>query len=134
MDVRAWFLRWSMLNFMFFFHCAIHFGVFRVLRTFHKSFCLFFDFFQLSFRASFIWCSFWVVSSRILIFNILFNFLLFVQSFSVWQISLLSLPIQLLIRSGRSAEESLMILVPEAYKNHPTLMIKYPEVFFSWQL
>lgn len=35
---------------------------------------------------------------------------------------------ELLIRSGRSAEESLMILVPEAYKNHPTLMIKYPEV------
>jgi len=36
--------------------------------------------------------------------------------------------VQLLIRSGRTPEESLMILVPEAYKNHPTLMIKYPEV------
>ncbi|XP_030515796.2 LOW QUALITY PROTEIN: ferredoxin-dependent glutamate synthase 1, chloroplastic/mitochondrial [Rhodamnia argentea] len=35
---------------------------------------------------------------------------------------------ELLIRSGRAPEESLMILVPEAYKNHPTLSIKYPEV------
>ncbi|KAK9740733.1 hypothetical protein RND81_03G056400 [Saponaria officinalis] len=35
---------------------------------------------------------------------------------------------ELLIRSGRAAEESLMILFPEAYKNHPTLSIKYPEV------
>ncbi|KAG9156250.1 hypothetical protein Leryth_009131 [Lithospermum erythrorhizon] len=35
---------------------------------------------------------------------------------------------ELLIRSGRTAEEALMILVPEAYKNHPTLSIKYPEV------
>ncbi|KAM7505251.1 hypothetical protein LguiB_004155 [Lonicera macranthoides] len=34
---------------------------------------------------------------------------------------------ELLLRSGRSAEEALMILVPEAYKNHPTLMMKYPE-------
>ncbi|KFK36969.1 hypothetical protein AALP_AA4G195900 [Arabis alpina] len=34
---------------------------------------------------------------------------------------------ELLIRSGRTPEESLMILVPEAYKNHPTLTIKYPE-------
>ncbi|XP_073222025.1 ferredoxin-dependent glutamate synthase, chloroplastic isoform X2 [Cicer arietinum] len=34
---------------------------------------------------------------------------------------------ELLIRSGRSPEESMMILVPEAYKNHPTLSIKYPE-------
>ncbi|KAJ0043019.1 hypothetical protein Pint_18248 [Pistacia integerrima] len=34
---------------------------------------------------------------------------------------------ELLLRSGRSPEEALMILVPEAYKNHPTLMIKYPE-------
>ncbi|CAL5423087.1 unnamed protein product [Camellia sinensis] len=33
-----------------------------------------------------------------------------------------------LIKSGRSPEEALMILVPEAYKNHPTLSIKYPEV------
>lgn len=37
--------------------------------------------------------------------------------------------VQLLIRSGRSPEEAMMILVPEAYKNHPTLTIKYPEVF-----
>lgn len=35
---------------------------------------------------------------------------------------------ELLIRSGRAPEESLMILVPEAYKHHPTLSIKYPEV------
>ncbi|GMY19377.1 ferredoxin-dependent glutamate synthase, chloroplastic [Fagus crenata] len=35
---------------------------------------------------------------------------------------------ELLIRSGRTPEEALMILVPEAYKNHPTLTIKYPEV------
>lgn len=35
---------------------------------------------------------------------------------------------ELLLRSGRSPEEALMILVPEAYKNHPTLMIKYPEI------
>ncbi|XP_058205843.1 ferredoxin-dependent glutamate synthase, chloroplastic-like [Rhododendron vialii] len=35
---------------------------------------------------------------------------------------------ELLIKSGRSPEEALMILVPEAYKNHPTLMIRYPEV------
>ncbi|KAF9593998.1 hypothetical protein IFM89_026699 [Coptis chinensis] len=35
---------------------------------------------------------------------------------------------ELLIRSGRNPEAALMILVPEAYKNHPTLMIKYPEV------
>ncbi|KAK3446565.1 hypothetical protein EUGRSUZ_A02249 [Eucalyptus grandis] len=35
---------------------------------------------------------------------------------------------ELLIRSGRAPEESLMILVPEAYNHHPTLSIKYPEV------
>lgn len=35
---------------------------------------------------------------------------------------------ELLLRSGRTPEEALMILVPEAYKNHPTLSIKYPEV------
>nr|XP_027068715.1 ferredoxin-dependent glutamate synthase, chloroplastic [Coffea arabica] len=35
---------------------------------------------------------------------------------------------ELLIRSGRTPEEALMILVPEAYKNHPTLSIKYAEV------
>lgn len=37
--------------------------------------------------------------------------------------------VQLLLRSGRTPDEALMILVPEAYKNHPTLSIKYPEVF-----
>lgn len=35
---------------------------------------------------------------------------------------------ELLIRSGRTPDEAIMILVPEAYKNHPTLSIKYPEV------
>nr|CAB3458853.1 unnamed protein product [Digitaria exilis] len=35
---------------------------------------------------------------------------------------------ELLLRSGRSPAEALMILVPEAYKKHPTLLIKYPEV------
>ncbi|KAK4487377.1 hypothetical protein RD792_005998 [Penstemon davidsonii] len=35
---------------------------------------------------------------------------------------------ELLIRSGRAPEEALMLLVPEAYKKHPTLMIKYPEI------
>lgn len=35
---------------------------------------------------------------------------------------------ELLLRSGRNPEEALMILVPEAYKNHPTLSVKYPEV------
>lgn len=32
------------------------------------------------------------------------------------------------MRSGRSPEETLMMLIPEAYMNHPTLQIKYPEV------
>ncbi|KAL3637165.1 Ferredoxin-dependent glutamate synthase [Castilleja foliolosa] len=40
----------------------------------------------------------------------------------------LDMAAELLIRSGRAPEESLMLLVPEAYKNHPTLSIKYPEV------
>ncbi|AED90704.1 ferredoxin-dependent glutamate synthase [Arabidopsis thaliana] len=35
---------------------------------------------------------------------------------------------EIMIRSGRTPEEALMILVPEAYKNHPTLSVKYPEV------
>lgn len=34
---------------------------------------------------------------------------------------------ELLMRSGRSPEETLMMLIPEAYMNHPTLQIKYPE-------
>lgn len=40
--------------------------------------------------------------------------------------------VKLLLRSGRTSEEALMILVPEAYKNHPTLTIKYPEVSFLY--
>nr|QCL11107.1 chloroplast ferredoxin-dependent glutamate synthase [Aegilops speltoides] len=35
---------------------------------------------------------------------------------------------ELLLRSGRSPAEAMMMLVPEAYKNHPTLSVKYPEV------
>ena len=48
-------------------------------------------------------------------------------SIEIWYM-LIVLPWQLLMRSGRTPEEALMILVPEAYKKHPTLMIKYPEV------
>ncbi|XP_075503313.1 ferredoxin-dependent glutamate synthase-like [Primulina tabacum] len=40
----------------------------------------------------------------------------------------LDIAAELLIRSDRTPEEALMLLVPEAYKNHPTLMIKYPEI------
>ncbi|KAL2642870.1 hypothetical protein R1flu_010457 [Riccia fluitans] len=40
----------------------------------------------------------------------------------------LDITAELLIRSGRSPEEALMMLVPEAYENHPTLDMKYPEV------
>lgn len=35
---------------------------------------------------------------------------------------------ELLMRSGYSPEETMMMMVPEAYKKHPTLMVKYPEV------
>ena len=35
---------------------------------------------------------------------------------------------ELLMRTGTPAEESLMILVPEAYDNHPDLQKHYPEV------
>lgn len=35
---------------------------------------------------------------------------------------------ELMVHSGRSVEESIMILVPEAYKNHPTLSRNSPEV------
>ncbi|KAJ3683812.1 hypothetical protein LUZ60_014039 [Juncus effusus] len=35
---------------------------------------------------------------------------------------------ELIMKSGHSPAEALMMLVPEAYKNHPTLLIKYPEV------
>ncbi len=35
---------------------------------------------------------------------------------------------ELLMRTGVPAEESLMILVPEAYDNHPDLQKHYPEV------
>ncbi|KAK9128989.1 hypothetical protein Syun_017786 [Stephania yunnanensis] len=40
----------------------------------------------------------------------------------------LKLWINMALPIGRTPEEALMILVPEAYQNHPTLMIKYPEV------
>lgn len=35
---------------------------------------------------------------------------------------------ELLMRTGVHAEEALMILVPEAYNNHPELQKNYPEV------
>lgn len=53
---------------------------------------------------------------------------LFVLFVNVFMLCSTLHPVQLLIRSGRAPEESLMLLVPEAYKNHPTLSIKYPEV------
>lgn len=33
-----------------------------------------------------------------------------------------------MVRTGFSAAETVMLLVPEAYRNHPTLQRKYPEV------
>jgi glutamate synthase (ferredoxin) len=35
---------------------------------------------------------------------------------------------ELLVRSGASPQEALMVLVPEAYRNHPDLQRSYPEV------
>lgn len=35
---------------------------------------------------------------------------------------------EVLLRSGRGPSEALMMMVPEAYKNHPTLEAKYPAV------
>ena len=35
---------------------------------------------------------------------------------------------ELLMRTGVQAEEALMVLVPEAYNNHPDLVKNYPEV------
>lgn len=35
---------------------------------------------------------------------------------------------ELLMRTGVASEEALMILVPEAYDNHPDLQKQYPEV------
>ena len=32
------------------------------------------------------------------------------------------------VRTGVDASQTLMMLVPEAYQNHPTLLRKYPEV------
>ena len=34
------------------------------------------------------------------------------------------------VRTGVDANQTLMMLVPEAYQNHPTLLRKYPEVIF----
>ena len=40
---------------------------------------------------------------------------------------------ELLMRTGVASEEALMILVPEAYDNHPDLQKSYPEVqLYSW--
>jgi hypothetical protein len=35
---------------------------------------------------------------------------------------------ELLVRTGLEPQESLMLLVPEAFRNHPDLMKEYPEV------
>jgi len=35
---------------------------------------------------------------------------------------------ELLVKTGRSVPETMMLLVPEAYRNHPTLQREYPEV------
>ncbi len=35
---------------------------------------------------------------------------------------------ELMVRTGVDLEEALMVLVPEAYRNHPDLMANYPEV------
>jgi glutamate synthase (ferredoxin) len=35
---------------------------------------------------------------------------------------------ELLVRTGFEVPEALMLLVPEAYRNHPDLMKTYPEV------
>ena len=35
---------------------------------------------------------------------------------------------ELMVRTGTDLEEALMVLVPEAYRNHPDLMAHYPEV------
>ena len=35
---------------------------------------------------------------------------------------------ELMVRTGRDPQEALMILVPEAYRNHPDLVKNYPEV------
>lgn len=62
--------------------------------------------------------------------NIYYRFILEMHNIVFVLPSLHFCCVQLLIKSGRSPEEALMILVPEAYKNHPTLMIKYPEVIY----
>ena len=36
---------------------------------------------------------------------------------------------ELMVRTGVDLEEALMVLVPEAYRNHPDLMAHYPEVY-----
>lgn len=35
---------------------------------------------------------------------------------------------ELQVQTGVPPEQALMVLVPEAYRNHPDLMKKYPEV------
>lgn len=41
---------------------------------------------------------------------------------------------ELLVRTGFEPQESLMLLVPEAFRNHPDLMKEYPEVRLSVSL
>jgi hypothetical protein len=35
---------------------------------------------------------------------------------------------ELMVRTGTDPQEAMMVLVPEAYRNHPDLMKEYPEV------
>lgn len=38
---------------------------------------------------------------------------------------------EFVVRSGTDAQQALMALVPEAYRNHPDLMANYPQVQLS---
>ena len=38
---------------------------------------------------------------------------------------------EFVVRSGTDAQQALMALVPEAYRNHPDLMANYPQVHLS---
>lgn len=40
---------------------------------------------------------------------------------------------ELLVRTGRDPQEALMVLVPEAYRNHPDLVRNYPEVISFYE-
>lgn len=60
--------------------------------------------------------------------NVLKFYLSTLHKLLLQNLSCVVLNLQLLMRSGYSPEETMMMMVPEAYKKHPTLMVKYPEV------